>query len=116
LRCVTFTHLLSFVCRSAFHRLLRSFPTRRSSDLLLKRGGASTTLTTASPACQLPTPYATPTTRGSSSSYVKPKDLTRGRRPTSSDRKSTRLNSSHVSISYAVFCLKTKIQIICIVK
>src|SRR5437868_12001569 len=27
-----------------------------------------------------------------------------------SDRKSTRLNSSHVSISYAVFCLKKKIQ------
>src|SRR5438067_6157828 len=26
----------------------------------------------------------------------------------SRDRKSTRLNSSHVSISYAVFCLKTK--------
>src|SRR5207249_6316510 len=26
------------------------------------------------------------------------------------DRKSTRLNSSHVSISYAVFCLKKKIQ------
>src|SRR6266508_204362 len=25
-----------------------------------------------------------------------------------SDRKSTRLNSSHVAISYAVFCLKTK--------
>src|SRR5699024_12866848 len=28
---------------------------------------------------------------------------------TSRDRKSTRLNSSHVSISYAVFCLKKKI-------
>src|SRR5699024_11804384 len=27
---------------------------------------------------------------------------------TNGDRKSTRLNSSHVSISYAVFCLKTK--------
>src|SRR5438067_8888965 len=27
------------------------------------------------------------------------------------DRKSTRLNSSHVSISYAVFCLKKKKQI-----
>src|SRR5204862_555371 len=27
-----------------------------------------------------------------------------------SDRKSTRLNSSHVEISYAVFCLKKKIQ------
>src|SRR5690625_6835410 len=26
------------------------------------------------------------------------------------DRKSTRLNSSHVAISYAVFCVKTKIS------
>src|SRR5690606_39990888 len=32
-----------------------------------------------------------------------------GRR--SSDRKSTRLNSSHVKISYAVFCLKKKTTI-----
>src|SRR5207245_9841353 len=30
------------------------------------------------------------------------------RRSTTSDRKSTRLNSSHGSISYAVFCLKKK--------
>src|SRR5256885_12208397 len=29
----------------------------------------------------------------------------------SQDRKSTRLNSSHLVISYAVFCLKTKIPI-----
>src|SRR5690625_6745886 len=29
-------------------------------------------------------------------------------RRSSSDRKSTRLNSSHVAISYAVFCLKKK--------
>src|SRR5207249_11462390 len=29
------------------------------------------------------------------------------------DRKSTRLNSSHVSISYAVFCLKKKSAVIC---
>src|SRR5437870_9214829 len=28
------------------------------------------------------------------------------------DRKSTRLNSSHVAISYAVFCLKKKIEVI----
>src|SRR5699024_11219903 len=34
---------------------------------------------------------------------LKVKDLT-----SSGDRKSTRLNSSHVSISYAVFCLKQK--------
>src|SRR5699024_11611892 len=43
-------------------------------------------------------------------------DLTDGRLrsrwniPHTTDRKSTRLNSSHVSISYAVFCLKTKIK------
>src|SRR5690349_21872950 len=30
------------------------------------------------------------------------------RRPPGRDRKSTRLNSSHVEISYAVFCLKKK--------
>src|SRR5690625_5307289 len=29
-------------------------------------------------------------------------------KPSGSDRKSTRLNSSHVAISYAVFCLKKK--------
>src|SRR2546422_8247450 len=34
----------------------------------------------------------------------------RGRRPVRSDRKSTRLNSSHGYISYAVFCLKKKKQ------
>src|SRR5690349_23983625 len=30
--------------------------------------------------------------------------------PDGGDRKSTRLNSSHVEISYAVFCLKKKIK------
>src|SRR5690606_41932246 len=34
----------------------------------------------------------------------------RGRRGAVPDRKSTRLNSSHVKISYAVFCLKKKKQ------
>src|SRR5205814_10512130 len=32
----------------------------------------------------------------------------RGMRPRLQDRKSTRLNSSHLGISYAVFCLKKK--------
>src|SRR5204862_8000553 len=35
-------------------------------------------------------------------------NLTFGPDPASQDRKSTRLNSSHVEISYAVFCLKKK--------
>src|SRR3712207_7728629 len=30
--------------------------------------------------------------------------------PRSTDRKSTRLNSSHANISYAVFCLKKKVN------
>src|SRR6202042_2509355 len=33
---------------------------------------------------------------------------THHRPPANADRKSTRLNSSHMSISYAVFCLKKK--------
>src|SRR5699024_12511472 len=33
---------------------------------------------------------------------------------TDEDRKSTRLNSSHVSISYAVFCLKKSISMQCV--
>src|SRR5699024_12563849 len=38
----------------------------------------------------------------------RPRGGWRAAQPTSRDRKSTRLNSSHVSISYAVFCLKKK--------
>src|SRR5713101_1926990 len=36
------------------------------------------------------------------------RDLVDGQRVRGRDRKSTRLNSSHMSISYAVFCLKKK--------
>src|SRR5699024_12292363 len=42
---------------------------------------------------------------------ARPRVGSRNRRPSRreyQDRKSTRLNSSHVSISYAVFCLKKK--------
>src|SRR5438477_4718498 len=37
--------------------------------------------------------------------------LVRAERHVRQDRKSTRLNSSHMSISYAVFCLKKKTSI-----
>src|SRR3712207_7929808 len=50
-----------------------------------------------------------------SSSYTTFKGISIGRIPVSfsfSDRKSTRLNSSHANISYAVFCLKKKKQTI----
>src|SRR5438874_13168476 len=40
--------------------------------------------------------------------YPSPHVAGRGVPPVYTDRKSTRLNSSHVEISYAVFCLKKK--------
>src|SRR6266704_1778699 len=64
-------------------RDLHSFPTRRSSDL---SGDAAVLAEDRS---------AVGAARGQ-----------RGLEATREDRKSTRLNSSHVSISYAVFCLK----------
>src|SRR5699024_11749398 len=95
---------------------LLSFPTRRSSDL-------SPTVTCCSPATR-------PGERSRSSIVVRSlrgrfpsvaeffghgrqrgvlhvvhRQPVRFERPVPSDRKSTRLNSSHVSISYAVFCL-----------
>src|SRR2546430_13144812 len=42
------------------------------------------------------------------STNLDPADLVEVRREDDEDRKSTRLNSSHSQISYAVFCLKKK--------
>src|SRR5205814_9232495 len=43
-----------------------------------------------------------------SSHRGKPTERMHGHRANETDRKSTRLNSSHLGISYAVFCLKKK--------
>src|SRR5207249_11555377 len=48
-------------------------------------------------------PYAGDESDSALRAGLKSKDI-----QTTKDRKSTRLNSSHVSISYAVFCLKKK--------
>src|SRR5438552_7522314 len=80
--------LFFFSC-SGDHRDLHSFPTRRSSDLPVRGSGKSTWRYRASSASRKGEP-----------SKCAPKRLT--------DRKSTRLNSSHQIISYAVFCLKKK--------
>src|SRR5205807_9643193 len=83
----------SFHCDTA-HRDLHSFPTRRSSDLVpLRRLGAELE---ASP----PRPDRGAHALRESLMACAPRS---GR-----DRKSTRLNSSHLVISYAVFCLKKK--------
>src|SRR5437773_3738150 len=84
-------------------RTLHSFPTRRSSDLqafvAAARSRTSSSITALDPAT------ADLHYRGFSRLYRK------GGRygpEWAVDRKSTRLNSSHITISYAVFCLKKK--------
>src|SRR3712207_8905577 len=60
----------------------------------------------AGPATSLPSWVATQRGRGQNPA---PRPfLTPGRGSQEADRKSTRLNSSHANISYAVFCLKKK--------
>src|SRR5690625_8018471 len=83
--------VLSSYSSYGHHRYLPSFPTRRSSDLLGRRR---------------------------QDRERRLQHLGAGRRGRggpdhagpllAQDRKSTRLNSSHVAISYAVFCLKKK--------
>src|SRR5207253_10595683 len=87
-------------------RNLPSFPTRRSSDLEMRR-------LTEGPANDIFPSVSSDGNRvaylsdkkGSLDVWLKDKYATRF---PSEDRKSTRLNSSHVAISYAVFCLKKK--------
>src|SRR5207302_2562874 len=95
-----------FHCYAA-PRSLHSFPTRRSSDLIFEshfvfifgeeaRPGFSKT-------------HGLPAA-GLNLAHKKKKhhENKNDGQPTNKDRKSTRLNSSHVKISYAVFCLKKK--------
>src|SRR5205807_10296351 len=106
----TYRHF--FFSRAGAHRPLHSFPTRRSSDLIppsaksidaARAGGAregrNSMFSTGWVGCAPPKDdlahryfFQLFALRGSL-------DL---------DRKSTRLNSSHLVISYAVFCLKKK--------
>src|SRR5690606_42135964 len=82
-------------------RDLRSFPTRRSSDLY-QASKSAFDIWFRSVAPDLNAKGITTTT------IYFPLVKTPMIQPT--DRKSTRLNSSHVKISYAVFCLKKKTQ------
>src|SRR5699024_12481166 len=87
---------------------LHSFPTRRSSDLTFQSSYKFTVLK-----WNWSTHWAWKVHRELSrfinknnDTKVKYSDLAKK----TEDRKSTRLNSSHVSISYAVFCLKKTIS------
>src|SRR5439155_23702939 len=107
-------YLFHFLYYLLHHRDLPSFPTRRSSDL---------------PACFSsvnPCPSVGPLRNSSCWRSAVWRESGKGRfasspdgttaapngtaRYANTDRKSTRLNSSHVASSYAVFCLKKKKQ------
>src|SRR5207244_13284401 len=95
---------------------LPSFPTRRSSDLPPppSRGPRPSRLFRSSLATR-PGPRSPPVDRRLrpeltlSSAVASAPGWALARESDSGDRKSTRLNSSHQIISYAVFCLKKKI-------
>src|SRR5438105_5720312 len=90
--------------RSADHRDLHSFPTRRSSDLVValsRLNGAM--LWEANMVQNSAQPYG-----GTMAPLVVGDLVIAGVSGADEDRKSTRLNSSHEWISYAVFCLKKK--------
>src|SRR5204863_6427825 len=99
-----------------YHRDLPSFPTRRSSDLFGPRVADDLELYWNQQLLDVLLEY--PIKSQVSQFSIHPRVDRYGLRvttnligyssSTSRDRKSTRLNSSHVEISYAVFCLKKK--------
>src|SRR5690606_42091089 len=103
--------LFPWYCRP---RHLPSFPTRRSSDLGARaRAGGGPARDAARPALlKVANMTRHETARPSifTWSLIGPAILDAFRKLDPRDRKSTRLNSSHVKISYAVFCLKKKNQ------
>src|SRR5262245_64921226 len=85
-------------------RDLRSFPTRRSSDLMTSQQvlGVMRLFTTG---LGVMCDHCHVSQQDRASDDKPPKLVAR-----KIDRKSTRLNSSHLGISYAVFCLKKKTE------
>src|SRR5690349_23619677 len=101
---------------SLAHRALHSFPTRRSSDLPFRGAhkrldalvdghelGMKRLLSRLDEPKKAVDLFAALFARA-----IEKDSLSMATGETIADRKSTRLNSSHVEISYAVFCLKKK--------
>src|SRR5205814_10493688 len=87
----------------ALNRTIYTFPTRRSSDLFARRTisfsrESPTRLWSFSKAWRAEILRSRDCRQGLASFIIR----------NTTDRKSTRLNSSHLGISYAVFCLKKK--------
>src|SRR5690606_41317557 len=97
--------------RSAHEPSPHSFPTRRSSDLEFIKNSVTNISSTVP---EIKTYDHICMLSGGLDSYIGAIDLLEDKKKVlflsfygrGKDRKSTRLNSSHVKISYAVFCLK----------
>src|SRR5688572_32475953 len=95
-----------FFSLAADHRNLHSFPTRRSSDLhLLQSSVARSSLPRCAGVLAL---LAESSVTAGEDALGAVHRAGEASSPAVTDRKSTRLNSSHSQISYAVFCLKKK--------
>src|SRR5207249_12112972 len=99
----TLSSLFFFFLRSRPPPPLHSFPTRRSSDLAF----------CPAPERIAPLIASSVVTRSAASASSSTTWSFRAFSLSGRDRKSTRLNSSHVSISYAVFCLKKNKNDLC---
>src|SRR5439155_26542711 len=103
-----------FLYESGANRDLPSFPTRRSSDLRLVGVRRPVDHVIATLRCALPGIVLAAGPPGGAVEERLRRNAADVRtaatepQPIGEDRKSTRLNSSHVAISYAVFCLKKK--------
>src|SRR5437868_12070203 len=93
---------------SLVHLDLPPFPTRRSSDLHRPAEAPVATASDQSPPADPPPSDGQENSSTVFTYVIQPNDTLRELCLSLVDRKSTRLNSSHVSISYAVFCLKKK--------
>src|SRR5207253_10694383 len=95
--------------------VLHSFPTRRSSDLAFlliggtgRRCGRRQVSATDASAVRKSRPRLVSLPAAERVLLLAVQQPHPAGQPAHRDRKSTRLNSSHVAISYAVFCLKKK--------
>src|SRR5690606_41688075 len=107
-----FLSVLSFLC-SCYGppRHLHSFPTRRSSDLprqLVEKDGNLVVTTDLAPGSWGQADGASDLAVSHAHLHHLLLSCVMCAQAGAEDRKSTRLNSSHVKISYAVFCLKKK--------
>src|SRR5699024_11451665 len=105
--CVSFT---SYFSSSPHLPVLHSFPTRRSSDLISAQLKYNIDAVNQFICNYIPVPVRD-FTAALKLIVIRSFDVNKPGAEIDNefqDRKSTRLNSSHVSISYAVFCLKKK--------